>query len=91
MGLKTDWTEFECLIWNVLEHFYMRPKVHSNWNLKSQIASIYMAIYMEILLRQLSTFTCSKALMHMYKWYLLIIANLINAKEMLRYWLFFKQ
>ena len=32
-----------------------------------------------------------KALMHMCKWYLLIIANLINAKQMLRYWLFFKQ
>ena len=33
----------------------------------------------------------SKTLLHMCKWYLLINANLINAKQMLRYWLFFKQ
>ena len=32
-----------------------------------------------------------KTLLHMCKWYLLINANLINAKHMLRYWLFFKQ
>ena len=33
----------------------------------------------------------SKTLLHMCKWYLLINANLIDAKQMLRYWLFFKQ
>ena len=33
----------------------------------------------------------SKALLHMCKWYLLINAKLINAKQMFRYWLFFKQ
>ena len=33
----------------------------------------------------------SKTLLHMCKWYLLINANLINAKQMLHYWLFFKQ
>ena len=32
-----------------------------------------------------------KTLLHMCKWYLLINANLTNAKQMLRYWLFFKQ
>ena len=32
-----------------------------------------------------------KTLLHMCKWYILINANLINAKQMLRYWLFFKQ
>ena len=33
----------------------------------------------------------SKTLLHMCKWYLLINVDLINAKQMLRYWLFFKQ
>ena len=33
----------------------------------------------------------SKTLLHMWKWYLLIDANLINAKQMLRYWLFYKE
>ena len=46
-----------------------------------------MANYMEISLRQLSK--NSKTLLHMYKRYLLINENLINAKQTLRYWLFF--
>ena len=33
----------------------------------------------------------SKTLLHMCKWYLLINANLIDTKQMLCYWLFFKQ
>ena len=33
----------------------------------------------------------SKTPLHMCKWYILINANLINAKQMLRYWLLFKQ
>ena len=33
----------------------------------------------------------SKTLLHMCKWYLLIIAKVINAKQMFHYWLFFKQ
>ena len=32
-----------------------------------------------------------QTILHMWKWYLLINENLINAKQVLRYWLFFKQ
>ena len=72
------------------EHVYMK---WTQTGLKSQTAlkccSIYMAIYTEISLQQLSKQW--KDSFNMCQWYLLINASLINVKQMLHYWLFFKQ
>ena len=50
-----------------------------------------MAVRMEISLRQLSKQWQDSNTHVQMVWYLLINANLINAKQMLRYYLFFKQ
>ena len=72
----------------LLEYVYTRPEVKSN-RFESQTAlkchSVHMEIRMEISKQQ------QDSILHMCKWYLLVNANLINAKQMLRYWLFFKQ
>ena len=69
--------------------FTWDPKWNQN-SLKSQNVLKNRSIYMAILPRQLSK-TFSKILLHMRKWQQIIIAMLIDAKQMLQYWLFFQQ
>ena len=76
-------------IFSAYEHVYMRSKVNSNrFEVSNRIEMSFR------LHGNLYRFHCgnfpnnSKTLLHMYKSYLLINANLINGKQMLRYWLF---
>ena len=61
------------------------------WNLKT-LWNVALFTWQFTLRFHCSNFPSnSKTLLHMCKWYLLVNGNLINAKQMLRYWLFFKQ
>ena len=74
-----------------LEHVYMRPEeVNSN---RFEISNRFeMSFCLHGNLHGDFNFPNNgKALLHMCKWYLVINANLINVRQMLRYWLFFKQ
>ena len=47
MGLKTEWTEFECFIWNVLlRHYYINEFVRIiNWNNLNETFQAYRKNY----------------------------------------------
>ena len=66
----------------------MRSEV-TQTGLKSQTALKSRSVYMAI--SQQATFQTIAKLLYMCKRYLLINTNLIDATQILRYWLFFQQ
>ena len=75
-----------------LEHVYMRPEVNSDrfeisnrFGMSFRLHGNLHGYFTE------ATFQTIARLLQMCKWYLLINAILINAKQMLHYWLFLKQ
>ena len=46
MGLKTEWKEFECFIWNVLLRHYINEFIRIiNWNSLNEIFQAYRKNY----------------------------------------------
>ena len=88
---EPQWTCHFYLFWGIQLPFSISYKSTFIWDPKwtqtgLKCRSVYMVIYMRF---HCGNFPNYSKTMHMCKWYLLINANLINVKQMLRYWLFF--
>ena len=107
ISIKTKNTYFLNNSTSMLGHVYMRPEVNSSRSEISNCFGMLFPLHGSSTVSNLKIsnrfqkfalrFHCSNflnhgnTLLHMCKWYFLINVNLIDGKQMLRRWFFFKQ
>ena len=64
MGLKTEWTEFECFIWNFLLRHYINEFIWMiNWNNLNETLQAYRKNY-SIISKEKNVFSCDCDYLH---------------------------
>ena len=75
MGLKTEWTEFECFIWNVLLRHYINAFIQIvNWNNLNETFQAYRKNYL-IVTKEKKVFFLW---LWLFRWYRMLIKILAN-------------